>query len=113
MDYVSRDTARVIAIGVVSIVAIAMGAATIQTTVEFGTGTTAGGFEVAEPGGNSSGLSDSASDTNGSIEVEDGENQGGIIAETSTCVEPLAAWYGGIGYFGFFALVLYGIKRRY
>jgi len=44
MDYVSRDTARVIAIGVVSIVAISMGAATIQTTVDFGTGTAAGGF---------------------------------------------------------------------
>jgi hypothetical protein len=113
MDYVSRDTARVIAIGVVSIVAISMGAATIQTTVDFGTGTAAGGFEIGESGGQAGGLNDSASETNSSIDMEEGEGSDGFIAQTSTCVEPLAQWYGGLGYFGFFGLVLYGIKRRY
>jgi len=91
MDYVSRDTARVIAIGVVSIVAISMGAATIQTTVDFGTGTAAGGFEIGESGGQAGGLNDSASETNSSIDMEEGEGSDGFIAQTSTCVETARA----------------------
>ncbi|MCU4800044.1 DUF4129 domain-containing protein [Halobacteria archaeon HArc-gm2] len=113
MDYVSRDTARVVAIGVVSIVAIAMGAATIQTTVDFGTGTASGGLEIGQSGGQAGGLNDSTSETNGSIDMGEGGGSDGFIAQTSTCVEPLSKWYGGLGYFGFFGLVLYGIKRRY
>lgn len=114
MDYVSRDTARVIAIGLLSIAAIAMGAATIQTTVEFGTGSSAAGDELLSPGSESGeSFNDSTSEGNGSIELNEGGNQEGFAAQLSTCVEPLAAWYGGLFYFGAFGLVLYGFKRRY
>lgn len=113
MDYVSRDTARVIAIGVVSIAAIAMGAATIQSTVEFGTGTATGGISVPGPGGGSDGLNGSTSGGNGSVEMNEGGDQQGFAAQLSTCVRPLAEWYGGLAYFGAFGLVLYAIKRRY
>lgn len=114
MDYVSQDSIRLVVIGLVSIAAISMGAATIESTVELGSPETEAGEELIPMEEQASGgLDMNESEGNQSVNLEKGERGEGIVANLQTCIRPLAAWYGGIAYFGAFGAVLYGIKRKY
>lgn len=113
MDYVTRDTARVVIVGVVAVAAIAMGAATIQSTVAFGTGDTADPSPESDPSGQQGGGLEGAGEGNVTGNLGGGGEGEGFVADLSTCVRPLSAWYGGLAYFGIFGLVVLGIRRRY
>jgi len=114
MDYVSQDSIRLVVIGLVSVAAVSMGAATIESTVELGTPETADGPNVVTAEEEESGSLDlNETGGNGSADLSSGERGAGIVADLQRCIEPLAAWYGGLLYFGALGGVLYGIKRRY
>lgn len=100
-------------IGLVSIAAISLGAATIESTVELGAVEGTDGDQIPLGGGGDQGsLNMTGVEGNGSVDLE-GSGGGGVVAEIQGCVEPLAAWYGTIAYFGAFAGVVYLIKRTY
>lgn len=112
MDYVTQDSMRLVAIGLLSIMAVSMGAATMDSTIALGAPGTDPGNSIlpgAEPGAGNS--SDLGGDSNASF--DQGEDRGGLEIELTRCFGPMAAWYGGIIYFTAFVGVLYGIKRRY
>jgi len=111
MNYRSAESARLVGIGLVSIVAIAVAASTIQSV------TTAGGASVTGPGLNPPGVSGPGVNLPGvegnvNIPTSGGPNIG-IVASLQQCIQPLAAWYGGLVYFGAFGGVLYLFKRAY
>jgi hypothetical protein len=111
MNYASQDSIQLVVIGLVSIAAISMGAATIDS-IEMGGSATAGD-RVLPSGGGGGGLDINDTESNGSAaDLEGGDSQG-IVANLSRCVEPLAAWYGGILYFGTFIGIVYLMKRAY
>ncbi|MEF8851136.1 MAG: DUF4129 domain-containing protein [Haloarculaceae archaeon] len=113
MNYASQDSIRLVVIGLVSIAAISMGAATIESTVELGGSSTAGD-RVLPTGGGEGGLDINDTGGNDSSAAElDGGDSSGLVANLSRCVEPLAAWYGGILYFGSFLGIVYLMKRAY
>jgi hypothetical protein len=114
-DYVSQETLRLVVIGLVAITAVAVGAGTITSTMDSGpiqgepissdgqTGQSQGGSS----GGSSGGPGSAGNVTTGEEQPEQS------TVNLTGCVRPLTAWYGALAYFGFFALILYGIKRRY
>jgi len=111
MNYRSAESARLVGIGLVSIVAIAIAASTIQSV------TTAGGASVAGPGvelpgGTTPEINLPTTDGPGGF-PEVGGPDVNFVASLQGCVQPLAAWYGGLVYFGAFAGVLYLFKRAY
>jgi hypothetical protein len=111
MNYRSAESARLVGIGLVSIVAIAVAASTIQSV------TTAGGASVTGPGVNVPGVTGPGITLPGVEGGTDFGTPGGpginIVAPLQQCIQPLAAWYGGVVYFGAFAGVLYTFKRAY
>jgi len=112
MNYRSAESARLVGIGLVSIVAIAVAASTIQSV------TTAGGATVTGPGINLPGVSGPGvnlptTDGGGGLPVTGGFPGIDVVASLQGCVQPLAAWYGGLVYFGAFGGVLYLFKRAY
>jgi len=111
MDYRSAESARLVGIGLVSIVAIAVAASTIQSV------TTAGGASVTGPGVNLPGVSGpgvTLPGVEGNVDIQTPGGPGiDITAPLQQCIQPLAAWYGGLVYFGAFGGVLYLFKRVY
>jgi len=111
MNYASQDSIRLVVIGLVSIAAISMGAATIDS-IDLG-GSSSVGDRVLPSGGGGGSLDINETDGNGSAADLEGGDSSGIVANLSRCVEPLAAWYGGILYFGSFLGIVYLMKRAY
>ncbi len=110
--YLSRDTIRLAALGVVVIAAIGMGAATITTTVDPGQ---AGGGTPPDWGDESTesqGSNGGGGGGSGIIDRDNDENES-PIPQIQRCVRPLSEWYGALAYFGAFGLLLGAIKRRY
>jgi hypothetical protein len=111
MNYRSAESARLVGIGLVSIVAIAVAASTIQSV------TTAGGASVTGPGITLPGVSGPGitlpSAEGPGVVPEVGGPDVNIVAPLQQCIQPLAAWYGGLVYFGAFGGVLYLFKRAY
>jgi len=111
MNYRSAESARLVGIGLVSIVAIAVAASTIQSV------TTAGGASVTGPGVNLPGVSGpgvTLPGVEGNVDIQTPGGPGiDITAPLQQCIQPLAAWYGGLVYFGAFGGVLYLFKRAY
>lgn len=114
MNYASRDSMQLLAVGLISIAAISVGAATIESTVQLGSpaGTEADSF-IPSGEDQQGSLNQSDLQGNGSVNnVGDQENTN-IVAGIQQCIEPLAAWYGGLIYFGAFLGVVYLMKRAY
>jgi hypothetical protein len=92
-------------------VAIAVAASTIQSV------TTAGGASVTGPGITLPGVSGPGitlpSAEGPGVVPEVGGPDVNIVAPLQQCIQPLAAWYGGLVYFGAFGGVLYLFKRAY
>lgn len=113
-DYVSQEALRFVVIGLVAMAAIAVGAATITATIDTGT-----------PGGGEAPQNQGQQDQNRQGGANGGDNGGGNEINRSaeaneespidytTCIQPLKTWYGGLVYFGAFAMLVYGMKRRY
>jgi len=113
MDYASRDSMQLLAVGLISIAAISLGAATIESTVELGSPAGTDANPIIPSGQEQGGLNTSGLEGNGSGSVGGGGPSGGIVANIQTCIEPLSAWYGTAIYFGAFLGVMYLIKRAY
>ncbi|QPV63358.1 DUF4129 domain-containing protein [Halosimplex litoreum] len=116
-DYFDRTSLRVIAVGVVAMAAIAVGAATVTSVVDVGAA-------PVDPGGdNGIGEPDPQPDPTEPSDPNEGPPDEGTPVGTpsepgeprdlSRCVQPLTTWYGGLAYFGVFAAAVGLIKRRY
>jgi len=111
MNYRSVESARLLGIGIVSIVVVAVAASTIQSVTATGASTVTGpGVELPTPGGGGYELPDTGVDTD--FPTGDGD-PGGLVADVQACIVPLTAWYGALVYFGAFGGVLYLVERTY
>jgi len=113
MDYASRDSMQLLAVGLISIAAISLGAATVESTVQEASVTGTDANPIIPSGEESGSLNTSDMEGNGSVNMDPGDSSGGIVANIQTCIEPLSAWYGTAVYFGAFLGVIYLIKRAY
>ncbi|WP_415381378.1 DUF4129 domain-containing protein [Halosimplex sp. TS25] len=111
-DYLSRASLRVVVVGLVAMAALAVGAAAITSAVDPGAPSTQPGDEAPDPGGDSV-APDTPSDPTEEPKTPGEPQPPREPIETSWCVQPLSAWYGGVVYFGAFAAALVAIKRRY
>ncbi len=106
--YVTQDTLRLVVIGLVSVTAISVGAATIDTASVFGD---VGGEEPFIDVGNST-VQDPTS--NKSFNDTRGDTvDTGASMDLTWCAPFLPSMPGGIVYFGAFAGLLVFLKRRY
>jgi len=113
MDYGSRDSMQLLAVGLISIAAISLGAATVESTVQNAAVEGTDANPILPSGEESGSLNTSDLDGNGSSSLSEGGPSEGIVANLQRCVEPLSAWYGTAIYFGAFLGVIYLIKRAY
>ncbi|WP_436927043.1 DUF4129 domain-containing protein [Halosimplex amylolyticum] len=111
-DYLSRASLRVLVVGLVAMAAVAVGAAAITSAVEPAAPSTQPGDEAPEPDVDSV-APETPSDPGPGPDTVGDPNPPDDPIETSWCVQPLSAWYGGVVYFGAFAAALVAIKRRY
>ena len=113
--YTSRETARYVLVGLVAIAAVSVGAAAITSMSD------AGPDPTPEPRDEPDTVEDpilgtpTPEPTRTVSDPGPDEEPGPDDSFTfeGQCVQPLAAWYGAVVYFGAFAAILYGIKRRY
>ena len=111
MNYRSAQSVRMAGMGILSIAAVALVAAAIESAAGPG-GATGTAFNIPIGGGGGGGLGLNGTETNSSWDPGTaGPNA--PLPELSRCVEPLAAWYGGLVYFGAFGGLLYAFKRAY
>jgi len=104
---------QLLAVGLISIAAISLGAATVESTVQNAAVEGTDANPIVPSGEESGSLNTSDLDGNGTSNLEPGDSSGGIVANIQTCIEPLSAWYGTAIYFGAFLGVIYLIKRAY
>ncbi|WP_207586558.1 DUF4129 domain-containing protein [Halomontanus rarus] len=110
--YVSQSTLRMLAIGLVCIAAIAVGAATITSTIDVGTPDAAADPTNELVGQGNSGGDGGLGDNESTVKL--GTDEGSYNTfEIERCNEFLASTPGTVVYFGAIVAVLYLIKRRY
>jgi len=116
-DYFDRKSLRVVAVGVVAMAAIAVGAATVASVVDTGAATVDPGGDrgIGEPGPQPAPSEPSDPDEGPPDEGTPVGTPGtpGDPMDLSRCVQPLTTWWGGLAYFGVFAAAVGLIKRRY
>ncbi|WP_338003094.1 DUF4129 domain-containing protein [Natronoglomus mannanivorans] len=108
----SQSTLRMLVIGLVCIATIAVGAATITSTVDVGTPDAATDPTSEEIGQGDSGGSGGLGDNESTVSMGTGEGSY-IDLELERCNDFLASTPGTLVYFGAIVAVVYLIKRRY
>lgn len=110
MNYRSAESVRMASMGVLVIAAVAAAAATIESTAAMASGSS---WVTQTPLGEAIGGSGLNVTDGGGGPTGPGGDPGRQFGAFSTCVRSLAAWYGGLLYFGAFGGLLYAFKRTY
>lgn len=110
--YVSQSTLRILAIGLVCIATIAVGAATITSTIDVGTPDATADPTNEQVGQGGSGASDGLGDNESTVDL--GTDEGSYNNfDIERCNDFLASTPGTVAYFAAIVAVVYLIKRRY
>jgi len=111
----SRESVRVVVVGLLAMTAVAAGAAAISAGVDAVPSSDDRGTDGGEP------IADGALSSDEPERPEQHENPGPPVdpgpprdpIEPKTCIQPLASWYGTAVYFGAFVALVGWTKRRY
>lgn len=114
-DYLSKASVRVVVVGLVAMAAVAVGAAAIGSVTATGPAAADTPDREYDEGPVDGVARPQGPDEHGDppIHGDDFPEEPDERYDTTTCIQPLASWYGGILYFGAFAAVVVFIKRRY
>lgn len=113
-EVLSTGSIRVVAVGLVAMAAIALGAAAISAGVDAGPSASSADavVDTGTPVGDAGLPPEGPDDTEDPpAQVDPGPPRDPIDPET--CIQPLASWYGGLIYFGALVAIVGWTKRRY